>query len=199
MLDLANLYSALSESPQGSSHPGSWLVKVPAPARVDHLADLNAGLIRNRRPSRRRRVLLAAARFAATFFIGVIATLAWQPYGDAAREMIVNSSQQLGWLGPQAGAAVISFPSPGQHHGAASDLDAVQERIDRIASSQEQVTRTVAQLTVSQGQIAQEITQLREIEQYLLYKASYKATDSLPRPAPAHKPTRRTPLSIAQH
>jgi hypothetical protein len=198
MLDHTTLYSALSESPQGSSHPGSWLVKVPAPAHVDRLADLNADLFRNGRPSRRRRVLLAVARFAATFCIGVIATLAWQPYGDAAREIIVNSSQQLGWLGPQAGAGVIFFPSPGQRHGAASDLGVVQERIDQIASSQEQVTRTVAQLSVSQRQIAQEITNLREVEQYLLYKTSYKAADPL-RPAPAHKLARRTPLSIAQH
>ena len=197
------LYSALAEPSQGSSRPGSWLVKVPAPAHVDHLTELNADLIRSGRASRRRRVLLAAARFAATFCIGVAATLVWQPYGDAARDMIANSSQQLGWLAQQTGATVISFPSPGQgqHNGAVSDLDAVQERIDRIASSQEQVTRTMARLTASQGQIAQEITKIREVEQYLLYKTSYKAADPLPRPfpVPAHKPARRTPLSSAQH
>lgn len=201
MPDPTQLYSAQSESSQGSSPAGSWLVKLPAPVPVDRLADLNADLVG--RPSRCRRVMLAAARLAATFCIGVAATLAWQPYGDAAREMIANSSQQLGWLAPQAGAGVISFPSPGQreHNGAASDLDAVRERIDRIASSQEQVTRTVAQLTASQGQIAQEITKIREVEQYLLYKTSYKAADALPRPVPApvHKPPRRSPISIAQH
>ncbi len=201
MPDPTSLYAALSESPQGSSRPGSWLVKVPAPVHVDRLAELNADLIRNGRPSRRRRVLLAAARFAATFCIGVAATLVWLPYGDAARDMIVNSSQQLGWLAPQAGDGVITSPGQRQHDGAASDLDAVQERIDRIASSQEQVTRTVAQLTASQGQIAQEITRIREVEQYLLYKTSYKAAGPLPRPVPApgHKPARRPPLSIAQH
>jgi len=177
---------------------------------VDRLADLNADLIR--RPSRRRRVMLAAARFAATFCIGVAATLAWQPYGDAAREMVSNSSQQLGWLAQQAGPGMISFLSPGLRpaNGVATDLDAVRERVDRIASSQDQVARTVAQLTAGQGQIAQEISKIREVEQYLLYKTSYKeaeykAADALPQPvpipvpAPAHKPPRRPPLAIAQH
>jgi hypothetical protein len=203
MPDSRTLNSVHSDLSQGPSPAGSWLVKLPTPVPVDRVADLNG------RPSRRRRVMLAAARFAATFLIGVAATLAWQPYGDAAREMIANSSQQLGWLAPQAGAGVTAFPSSGQgqHNGAASDLDAVQERIDRIASNQEQVTRTVAQLTASQGRIAQEITKIREVEQYLLYEASYKAAESkaadpLPRPSvplPLHKPPRRPQIAIAQH
>jgi hypothetical protein len=33
---------------------------------------------------------------------GVFATLAWQSYGDAAREMIASSYPQLGWLAPPA-------------------------------------------------------------------------------------------------
>ena len=44
---------------------------------------------------------LAFARYQIAFFIGVAATLAWQSYGDAAREMIANSYPQLGWVAPQ--------------------------------------------------------------------------------------------------
>jgi hypothetical protein len=148
-------------------------------------------------------VLLAAARIAATFCIGVAATLAWQPYGDAARMMIANASPQLGWLAPHAAPAVAAAALAPQQPRTAmlSDLDAVQDRIDRIASTQEQMTRAVTQLAAGQEQIAKEIVKVREIEQYLLYKASYKGEGaSPPRPVMAsigHKPTRR--LSLAAH
>jgi hypothetical protein len=171
---------------------------MPVAERVDRLAELNAALIRDGQQSRGRRVLLAAARLAVTFCIGVTATLAWQPYGDAARMMIASSSPQLGWLAPQAASGLASPASvPQPRNATSSDLDAVRERIDRIATSQEQMTRAVAQLTASQEQIAKEIAKVREVEQYLLYKTSYKTADAAPpRPvtAPAvhvHKPTRR--------
>src|SRR5262245_60189244 len=59
------------------------------------------------RPSRRKRPLRALARFLITLCIGVGGTLAWQSYGDAAREMIAKSSPQLSWLAPQAAAVQI--------------------------------------------------------------------------------------------
>jgi hypothetical protein len=37
--------------------------------------------------------------------MGVTATLAWQSYGDAIREMIASSYPQIGWLAPQTAAA----------------------------------------------------------------------------------------------
>jgi hypothetical protein len=50
-------------------------------------------------------------------------------------------------------------------------------------------------LTASQDRIAQEISKLREVEQYLLYKTAYKEPESAPRSAApaatAHKPGRR--------
>jgi hypothetical protein len=155
-------------------------------------------------------VLVAAARLAATFCIGVAATLAWQPYGDAARIMIANASPQLGWLAPQAAldtAAAAPVRQPSIAAAAPSDLDVVRERIDRIATAQEQMTWAVAQLTASQHQIAEEIAKVREIQQYLLYKTSYKGEETAPgRPVTAqvgqnqvgHKPTRRPTSSAAR-
>jgi hypothetical protein len=198
----AKLDPANSGSSAGESSTGRWLVKLPMAARVDHLADLNADLIRDGRPSRRRRVLLAAARLAVTFGIGVAATLAWQPYGDSARIMIASASPQLGWLAPRAApGAAAAVPAPLQPRMAiASDLDAVRERIDRLAASQEQTTRAVALLTASQEKIAEEIAKVREIEQYLLYKTSYKGEEAAsPSPArpvtAAHRPGRRSSSS----
>src|SRR5260370_12091342 len=36
-----------------------------------------------------------------TFCVGVAATLGWQSYGDAAREIIASSYPQLGWFAPK--------------------------------------------------------------------------------------------------
>ena len=57
------------------------------------------------RSSLHRLVPFAFVRFLMIFFIGVVATLAWQSYGRAAREVIAS------WLapGPVAQAAPIPF------------------------------------------------------------------------------------------
>jgi hypothetical protein len=171
--------------------------------RADRPAELNDDLIRAGRPSRRRRVLVTAARVAATFCIGVAATLAWQPYGDAARMMIANASPQLGWLAPPSvpGVAAVA-PAPQLRAAPSPDLDTVRERIDRIVITQEQMTRVVAQLTAGQEQIAKEIAKVREVEQYLLYKASYRGEETPPArlatAAVGHKTTRRPTSSAAR-
>ena len=183
---------------------GRWLVKVPAAVSVDrragrNLADLNDDLIRNARPSRRRRLLFAATRFGITFGIGIAATLAWQPYGDAAREMIATSSLQLGWLAPQP-ATAQGASGPQLRDVAAADLDAVRDRVDLISSGQDQMTRTISELTASQEKIAKELARLREVEEYLLYKTSYREPEPAVRPVAsaaaragaAHKPVRRS-------
>src|SRR5229473_1613437 len=97
------------------------------------------------RPSLRKRASRALARFLITFCIGVTATLAWQSYGDAAREMIANSYPQLGWLAPQAEPVTQNVPetvalvAPSfdqqQLNAMSLDLDAVRQSIDRIATS----------------------------------------------------------------
>jgi hypothetical protein len=190
-----------------SSATGRWLVKLPDAVNIDHLAELNADLIRAGRPSRRRRIMIAAARIAVTFCIGIAVTLLWQPYGDAARMMIANASPQLGWLAPRSSTPGLAVASTNlrttqnaittPHVTASPELEAVRERIDRIAVSQEQMTRTVAQLTANQERIAEEIAKVREVEQYLIYKASYKPAETSPAPqqrpvtTSAHKPGRR--------
>ncbi len=187
--------SAQLASSNAAPSMGRWLVKLPGAVRVDRLTELNDDLIRAGRPSRRKRVLVAAARLAATFCIGVAATLAWQPYGDAARMMIANASPQLGWLAPQATPGAVAAPVRQAPIVAVApfDLDAVQERIDRIAITQEQTAYAVAQLTASQQRIAEEIAKVRQVEQYLLYKTSYKGDEPArpATPAVGHKRTRR--------
>jgi hypothetical protein len=79
-------------------------------------------------------------RFLITFCVGVAAALAWQSYGDAAREMIASSYPQLGWLAPQAAVAqtVPDMIVPAARSSDLQDLKAVslnlatlRQRVDR--------------------------------------------------------------------
>jgi hypothetical protein len=120
----------------------------------------------------------AFARYLMVFFIGAGATVAWQTYGDEAREMI-------------APAAALSADQQ-RFNALWLDLDAVRQSIDRVATSvatsQEQITHSVDQLAAGQEQMTHEISKLQAIEQYVLYKNPEPAV----RPAtPTSKPVWR--------
>jgi hypothetical protein len=169
---------------------------LPSKASVEGLtvrpADLKYDHFPNGPPSLGKRAALS--RFLITFCIGAAATVAWQSYGNAARELIASKYPQLGWLAPQAAPVVQSAPemivtatpaapSPDQQqiNAMSLSLDALRQSVDRIDASQEQVTRSVDQLAAGQEQMSREITKLQAVEQYVLYKNS----EPPPRPAPA--------------
>src|SRR5258708_30668395 len=116
------------------------------------------------RPLPGKRALLAFAPI--TFCIGVAVTWASQSYGNVAREMIARSFPQFGWLAPSLEQnspdaivpTALATPSLDQQqlNAMSLDLDAVQQRVDRIAARQEHMTP--------------EIPKLQAIEQYLHYK-----------------------------
>ena len=129
----------------------------------------------------------AFGRFLITFCIGVAATLAWQSYGDTAREMIAGSSPQLSWLAPPAApvAEAPAAPSPDQEELKEIwlGLAGVRQRVDQIA----------AQLAAGQEQVTRDINNLQAVEQDILDKISAPP----PRPAaPARKSVPLTPLPI---
>jgi hypothetical protein len=167
----------------------------------------------SQKPSLRKRASRAITRFLTTFCIGVAATLAWQSYGDAAREIIASSYPQLGWLAPQAEPNrpdTIDLVAPaavsGDQQQLSLDLDAVRQSVDRIAAGiaviQEQVSRSadrlateqiahnVAQLAAAQEQMTGEITKLQAIEQFVLYKNA--EPPQRPTPAPMRSPGPRS-------
>ena len=131
-----------------------------------------------------KRALITLFRFLIIFCIGVSATLAWQSYGDAAREMIANLYPQLRWLAPQAepvpqnapdasglASRTASSPDQQQSNAISLDLDAVRQAIDRIAtsivSSQEQMTSSAERIATSQQQIATSQQQIaRSLDQF---------------------------------
>jgi hypothetical protein len=131
-------------------------------------------------------------RFLITFSIGVAVTLAWQSYGDAAREMIASSSPQLGWLAPQDAVAqtapiapTASSPDPQELKAISVNLAAVRQRVDQLA----------AQVTAGQEQIARDLTtKLQAAEKDILDRIS--APPLQPAAAPARKPV-PSPLQVA--
>ncbi len=125
-------------------------------------------------------------RLLIAFCIGVAVTLAWQSYGDAAREMIANSSPQLSWLAPQAAVAqttpdaiapTTSSPDPQELKAMSADLAAVRQKVDLLA----------AQLAASQQQMARDFaTKLQAAEQDILDKIPVPPLQ--PAAAPVRKP-----------
>jgi hypothetical protein len=169
--------SAMPSHTQSELSAASLLVKPSVEAAAVRPAELKNVQFPNGRPSRGKRAPLALALHLVVFFVGVTATLAWQAYGDAARHMI---------------APAASIPDQEQLNAVSLDLDAVRRSIDglatgigtSIATSQEQIMRSVDQLAVSLEQMTREIAKLQAVEQYVLYKNS----DPPPRPAPAQVP-----------
>jgi hypothetical protein len=153
-------------------------------------ADLKNDRFPSKWPSSGKRASRALARFLIMFCMGIAATLAWQSYGDAAREMIASSSPQLGWLAPQAALvaqtapnmiapAAPTAPSPDRQQLNATSLSlaALRQSVDQLAAGQEQMTR--------------DITKLRAAEQDILDKIT--APPPRPAAAPARKPVPLTP------
>src|SRR5258707_11708211 len=133
------------------------------------------------------------ARSMITFYIGVAATLAWQSYGDEARQIIASLSPRLSWLAPQA-AAAATVPDTNEEitrsvdRSVAANQEEIARSVDRIvAASQEQVARSVARLAVDEEQMAREIIRLQAISQYGLYKIA----DPRPAPSPTPRPVTR--------
>jgi hypothetical protein len=117
------------------------------------------------------------------FCVGIAATLAWQAYGDTARAMIVSSYPQLGWLAPQSAVAQTASntiappaasPDPEALKTISAGLAEVQQKVDDLATSQDQVTRNLnATLQVAKKEILDKIA----------------APSTQPAATPARKPT----------
>ena len=155
----------------------SLLVKPSVETVAGHPAKVKNDQLTTSRSSLGKRASFAFAYYMIVFFVGIGATLAWQTYGDAARHLIVPAA---------------SAPDQQQLNAMSLDLAAVRRSIDglaisigtSIATSQEQTTHSIDELTASLEQMTHEIAKLQAVEQYVLYKNS----DPPPRAAPAQVP-----------
>jgi hypothetical protein len=121
-------------------------------------------------------------RLLITFCVGVFATLAWQSYGDTARERIAVLYPELGWLAPQAAdaqtvsdtvAPAIASLNQQELKTISLGLAAVRQRVDQLAANQQQIARDFT-------------TKLQAAEQGILDKIS--GSPPQPTAAPVRKP-----------
>ena len=129
-----------------------------------------------RRPSIGRRMFRTLIRFSIAVLIGVGATLGWQSYGDAVKEMLVAQVPTLGLL--------ISVSPTKSPVIAATSVDSMRQ-LAPLASTLDVVRRSVEQLAARQEQMAQNITALRAVEEDARQKIS--SAPSAPVPAAAQQ------------
>lgn len=156
---------------------------------------------------RRRRPLRAFFRFLLTVGVGVSGTLAWQAFGDTARERAAAAyPQQLGFLAlarraaaptptPAAAAsttvgaaAPVATPSQQQLAAVSISLADIRRSVETLAA---QVASNEQQAASNQQQMAADIARLQASEQDVLAKL---ATPPPRPPRPAHKPA---PLALS--
>jgi len=138
-------------------------------------------------------------RYLVAILIGVAATLAWQSYGDAAKQvmatnapelrwspgtkqMIASWVQQFGWTKPPAGSETRATPIA-ETAPTTPPLD--PEKVQQMAQNLATVRETVQGLAAGQSQMTGEIAKLESAVMEILEK--------IPVPPPAIPP--RKPMS----
>jgi hypothetical protein len=173
---------------RSKAHADLWPSEPSVDAMI-HPTDLD------RIPKRRsfgRRALHGLARFVIVFCIGGGATLAWQSYGDTAREMIANSSPQLTWLAPQTAALAQTVPTASAPTTPATNVPQLTTMSLDLAA----MRQGMDQLAVRQQQVADAIAKLQVAEQDILAKIA--APPPQPTAAPTRKPVALTPQPSSQ-
>ena len=153
----------------------------------DHLAG---------RPSIVRRVLRSLASFSIAVLIGVGATLAWQSYGDTAREMLSTQVPSLSWLSvstttptPDAEGSAQkpagSQSAPAQTAPSAAAATTSQfTQLEPIAHDLAAMRRSLEQLAAKQEQMAQNIAAMQAAEQDIRKKMMAQTISDQPRKPP---------------
>ena len=140
-----------------------------------------------------RRPMRAVVRFFIAILIGVGATLAWQSYGDEAKEVARTWAPSLAWLLPSStssprdaqvstAALLMSAEVAQQLKPVALDLSNVRQRIDQLAIRLEQ-------LAARQEKVAQDVAVLPAIEQDVREKLSPPPQLRTPTPRRTPQPT----------
>jgi hypothetical protein len=174
--------------------------------RVTDVSPPPVGVTEAPRPRQRRslgrRALRAFLRFGITLGIGVGGTLAWQAYGDDARQLMASAyPEQLGWIAPQAATAATTAPAPQSAPAApASDAPATpsvdQQQLKvlslNLAAVRQSVEQLATQVATGQQQMSSEIARLQASQLDIINKIATPP----PRPAPARKPP-APPLAVA--
>jgi hypothetical protein len=156
------------------------------------------------RPSLGRRFFRTVTRFFIVVLIGVGGTLAWQSYGDAAREMLAAQAPGLAeWLpvsttrSPVAVAASSADPMQ-QLAPLATNLEVVRRSLEQLAAKQDQMTQNIAALQAVDEDIRQKMLSSPPVQQpaSMLQPKPVQARAEPPAVQPAPTP-RRPPPPVA--
>jgi len=130
---------------------------------LSHSSRLNDREVASDRPSIGRRMLRRLTRFSIAALIGVGATLGWQSYGDAAKDMVIARAPTLAWLLSISTTKppVVATTSPGpvqQLEPLAFNLDIVRRSVEQLAAKQEQMAQNIAALQAVEEDIRQKMS-----------------------------------------
>ena len=118
------------------------------------------------------------------FCMGITATLAWQSYGDATKELIARSYPQLGWSSPQTVGAATPEMTSGIAPATTSDSQGLIESVlVNLAAVRQSMDQLAAEFVASQQHMASDIADLKAAEQEISDKIS-SAPSAQPNAAP---------------
>jgi hypothetical protein len=109
-----------------------------------------------KRPSLGKRSLRALIRYLITLCIGVSATLAWQSYGDVARQLVAHSSPVLGWVAPPA-APLVQVVSD-QRTPAEAATPSLRQSMEQLTAKLQDIAGDIATLQATQQSILQKVS-----------------------------------------
>jgi hypothetical protein len=155
--------SRSARDPDARSDLRSGRRPLKAPIHSPHPSRLNDREVASDRPSIGRRLLRSLTRFSVAALIGVGATLGWQSYGDAAKEMVIARAPTLAWLLSTSTTKppVVATISPGpvqQLQALAFNLDVVRRSVEQLAAQQEQIVQNFAALQAIQEDIREKVS-----------------------------------------
>jgi hypothetical protein len=174
-----------------ASNAGGNRVYRQRPDTAFRSSEFKNAQFRSGRPSASGRLTRSLIRFLLPVFIGVGGTLAWQSYGDEAKEMVRTWAPSLGWLIPVSteapAPAVTSAELQEKLKPVALDVAIVRRSIEQLGANQDQLAR-------KQDQMAQAIATLQAAEQDISQKIlalappAPKAVHVSPKPAQPPQP-----------
>jgi hypothetical protein len=154
------------------------------PNRAFRSSGFKNAQFRSDRPLISGRLTRRLAGFFIAVLIGVGGTLAWQSYGDEAKEMLRTWAPSLGWLIPVSteapAPAVTSAEFEEKLKPVALDVAIVRRSVEQLAANQDQLAR-------KQDQMAQAIATLQAAEQDISQKISTLSSQRVVR-VPSPKP-----------
>lgn len=135
-------------------------------------------------PSIGRRIFRTLSRLFIAVLLGVGATLAWQSYGEEAKEMVRTQAPSLSWLLP-----VSSTTSVAAATSESEQLQAMAHNLAVMRLSLEQLAAKQEQMANNQEQMANNIATVLAVER--------SPPPSKPSPLPARKPPQPAAQSSA--